>query len=31
MGNIYYRHPRWRVSPYAGFGVGAFFHDGVVA
>ena len=28
MGNIYYRHPRWRVSPYAGFGVGAFFHDG---
>ena len=28
MGNIYYRHPRWRVSPYAGFGWGAFFHDG---
>ena len=28
MGNIYYRYPRWRVSPYAGFGVGAFFHDG---
>ena len=29
MGNVYYRYPKWRVSPYAGFGVGAFFHDGV--
>ena len=30
MGNAYYRYPEWRVSPYAGFGVGAFFHDGAV-
>ena len=29
MGNAYYRYPKWRVSPYAGFGLGAFFHDGV--
>ena len=28
MGNVYYRYPRWRVSPYAGFGLGTFFHDG---
>ena len=28
MGNAHYRHPKWRVSPYAGFGLGAFFHDG---
>ncbi len=28
MGNVYYRYPRWSVSPYAGFGLGAFFHDG---
>ena len=28
MGNVYYRYPKWRVSPYAGFGLGAFFHDG---
>ena len=28
MGNAYYRYPEWRVSPYAGFGVGTFFHDG---
>ena len=28
MGNFYYRYPKWRVSPYAGFGLGAFFHDG---
>ena len=28
MGNVYYRYPKWKVSPYAGFGVGAFFHDG---
>ena len=28
MGNVYYRYPQWRVSPYAGFGLGAFFHDG---
>ena len=27
MGNIYYRYPKWRVSPYVGFGLGAFFHD----
>ena len=27
MGNVYYRYPKWRVSPYAGFGLGAFFHD----
>ena len=30
MGNVYYRYPKWMVSPYAGFGVGAFFHDGTV-
>ena len=30
MGNFYYRYPKWRVSPYAGFGLGAFFHDGTV-
>ena len=28
MGNVYYRYPKWRVSPYVGFGLGAFFHDG---
>ena len=28
MGNFYYRYPKWRVSPYAGFGLGYFFHDG---
>ena len=28
MGNVYYCYPKWRVSPYAGFGLGAFFHDG---
>ena len=27
MGNAYYRYPQWRVSPYVGFGLGAFFHD----
>ena len=27
MGNSYYRYPKWRVSPYVGFGLGAFFHD----
>ena len=27
MGNAYYRYPKWRVSPYVGFGLGAFFHD----
>ena len=27
MGNFYYRYPKWRVSPYVGFGLGAFFHD----
>ena len=30
MGNFYYRYPKWKVSPYAGFGLGAFFHDGAV-
>lgn len=30
MGNAYYRYPKWRVSPYAGIGLGAFFHDGTV-
>ena len=30
MGNVYYRYPKWRVSPYAGFGLGAFFHDGMI-
>ena len=30
MGNVYYRYPKWRVSPYAGFGLGAFFHNGTV-
>ena len=29
-GNFYYRYPKWRVSPYAGFGLGAFFHDGAL-
>ena len=28
MGNVYYRYPKWRVSPYVGLGLGAFFHDG---
>ena len=28
MGNSYYRYPKWRVSPYVGFGLGSFFHDG---
>ena len=28
MGNVHYRYPKWSVSPYAGFGLGAFFHDG---
>ena len=28
MGNFYYRYPKWRVSPYVGFGLGVFFHDG---
>ena len=27
MGNVYYRYPKWRVSPYAGVGFGAFFYD----
>ena len=30
MGNFYYRYPKWMVSPYAGFGLGAFFHDGAL-
>ena len=30
MGNVYYRYPEWRVSPYAGFGFGAFLHDGTI-
>ena len=30
MANLYYRHPAWRVSPYAGFGAGTFFYDGTV-
>ena len=30
MGNVYYRYPKWRVSPYAGVGFGAFFHDRTV-
>ena len=30
MGNFYYRYPEWRVSPYVGFGLGAFFHDRAV-
>ena len=30
MGNFYYRYPKWRVSPYVGFGLGAFFHDRTV-
>ena len=30
MGNFYYRYPEWRVSPYVGFGLGAFFHDRTV-
>ena len=27
MGNLYYRHPSWRISPYAGFGAGIVFYD----
>ena len=27
MANLYYRHPSWRLSPYAGFGAGVFFYD----
>ena len=30
MGNVYYRYPKWRVSPYVGFGLGAFFHNRTV-
>ena len=30
MGNVYYRYPKWRVSPYAGVGLGAFFYDRTV-
>lgn len=30
MGNFYYRYPKWRVSPYVGFGLGAFFHNRIV-
>ncbi len=30
MANLSYRHPAWRVSPYAGFGVGPFFYDGTI-
>jgi len=30
MGNVYYRYPKWKVSPYAGFGLGSFFHDGLI-
>ena len=30
MGNAYYRYPKWRVSPYAGVGFGAFFYDRTV-
>ncbi|MDE0166254.1 MAG: outer membrane beta-barrel protein [Bryobacterales bacterium] len=30
MGNVYYRYPKWKVSPYAGFGLGSFFHNGVI-
>ena len=27
MVNLCYRHPRWRISPYAGFGAGGLFYD----
>ena len=27
MANLYYRHPSWRLSPYAGLGAGIFFYD----
>lgn len=27
MANLYYRHPGWRLSPYAGLGAGIFFYD----
>ena len=27
MVNFFYRYPKWKVSPYAGFGLGAFFHN----
>ena len=30
LGNVYYRYPKWRVSPYVGFGLGAFFHNRTV-
>ena len=30
MGNVFYRYPKWKVSPYAGFGLGSFFHDGII-
>ena len=30
MGNVYYSYPKWRVSPYAGVGFGAFFYDRTV-
>ncbi len=30
MANFSYRYPKWKVSPYAGFGLGAFLHDGTV-
>lgn len=30
MGNLRYRHPAWRISPYAGFGAGVFFYDGAI-
>ena len=30
MANLHYRHPSWRLSPYAGFGAGIFFYDATV-
>lgn len=27
MVNLYYRHPSWRISPYAGFGAGGLFYN----
>ena len=30
MANFSYRYPKWKVSPYAGFGLGAFLHDETV-
>ena len=30
IANLHYRHPSWRLSPYAGFGAGIFFYDAMI-